>query len=55
MQLDELEQRTLLELAVFRGIAPLDAWRDHSSALQSLQQRRLVHINALGGCSLLSA
>lgn len=55
MQLDEPEQRSLLELSVFRGTAPADAWRDRFSAMQTLQQRHLVRIDSSGGCSLLPA
>ena len=49
-------ERSLLRvLAIFRSTAPVDAWQDEEggSALEGLAQRRLVHLDARGGVTIL--
>ena len=54
LQLDDAERQVLLQLTVFRSIAPADAWREQQEALENLRRRGLVQSDLAGGVSLLS-
>lgn len=52
-QMGDVERRALVELAVFRQGAPVDAWQERQPALKNLSERGLVQIDLAGGVSLL--
>ena len=52
--LNEAERGVLMALAVFRGVAPEDAWGDQAAEVNHLQARNLIQSNGMGGISLTS-
>jgi tetratricopeptide (TPR) repeat protein len=47
------EKQLLMQLAVFRNPAPLDAWQDQAPLLAQLRQRELVQFDGAGGVQVL--
>lgn len=55
VRLEPEERRMLQRLSVLRNPAPMHAWPEDVSLLQSLAQRRLVMVDGMGGVELHSA